>query len=133
MKESRYQQFEIVVDSNPTAFRDKLNATLISLAKKRPVTKTDISGDTFKAIIEYEEIEYIPETAEDELEARGLCFVCSQCPRFEPSLNNDGTVRRSSKHGSCFLNRHQSKDARVCEWFAAEYLKGNINPIEEVE
>lgn len=133
MKRSSYSQFELVVDSDPVAFQDKLNKAEVRLSSKNPITTCDISSNTFKAIIQYEETKNVPETALDELTVQGLSFTCVNCPRFEPVLNNDGSVRGSSVKGSCFLESYLRKDTCVCEWFAKEFLKGKIQIVEEVE
>ena len=133
MKESRFLQIRVVESDNPIEFQSEFNRIQIELKSKRPKSQFDISSDKYKAIITFEETEIIAETASDELYNQGLDFTCSQCPKFEPVRNNDGTVKRTSKHGSCFLRGRTTRTTAVCEWFSREYLNGKIQIVEEVE
>lgn len=127
--EKRWTKFEVVHEADPVVFRDKLNALNEELAQYRPKTTFNITPDLYQAIIEYEITETVPETALEEMWAQGLSFTCSNCPKFEPALNRDGSINRTKKWGSCFLEDMAKCDTSVCEWFAKQFLKGEIKPI----
>lgn len=128
-KEKRWTKFEVVHEADPVKFRDKLNALNEELAIYRPKTTFNITPEIYQAIIEYEMVETIPENAVEELEAQGIYFTCADCPKYEPELNMDGSVRRTSKKGKCFLSDRQCRDSIACEWFCKQYLKGEIQPV----
>lgn len=128
-KEKRWTRFEVVHEADPVTFRDKLNAINEELAQYKPKTTFNITPEIYQAIIEFQIVEYIPETALEEMEAQGIYFVCNNCPKFEPALNRDGSINRTKKWGSCFINDMTKCDTSVCEWFAKQFLKGEIKPI----
>lgn len=126
MKRAKYQQIRVVLSKDPKQFQDEFNEAQIELAPLNPTTKkTEVTDDGLLAIIQYEVMVDIPEDARDELEMQGVYLTCADCPRFVPVRNNDGTIKRSAKHGSCFLEERTRRDAKACEWFAKEYLKGD--------
>ena len=130
MRQSKYTQIRVVQSKDPEQFQTEFNQAQVELQSKRPETvKMEITQDGIVAVIQYEvEIE-VAETAQDELRMQGLHFTCAECPKFEPVLNFDGSVKRTSKHGACFLEPRACRDSSVCEWFCKQFLKGEVRPV----
>lgn len=130
MRYSKYTQIRVVPEKDPKQFESAFNQAQVELQSKRPETvKIEITPDGYVAIIQYEVEVEIVETAEDELRQQGLRFTCSDCPKFEPRLNNDGSVMKSAKRGKCFLSDWTRCDSSACEWFCKQFLRGEIKPI----
>lgn len=126
MKRIVKKKIKVVANKDPSQFQDEVNSIIDDLAYLKPSVEYDISTDIYKALFQYELVEEIPETAQEECMKQGLHFTCNDCSRFEPMLNNDGTVKQTAKRGSCFLEHYTCRDSHVCEWFCSELLKGNI-------
>lgn len=131
MKEIIKQRIRVIATKDPDQFQNEVNDLIDGLADLKPTLDIDIKSDVYKAIIRYEESHEKPETAREELHAQGLSFTCENCPKFEPERNNDGTVRQSSKLGSCFLETRTRRDCPACEWFCKQLLKGDIKVNKE--
>lgn len=127
MKQIRYTQIRVVHEKDPKAFQDEFNQAQIELKSMKPeIVKMEVTEDGIVGIIQYEVDHQEPENAQDEMDIQGLHFTCSDCPRFEPCRNNDGSIKKTSKKGSCILSDWTRSDSMACEWFCREYLKGNI-------
>ena len=130
VKSNKYTQIRVVHSKDPTQFEELLNQAQVELQSMKPeTTKMEFTPDGIVAIIQFEKEENHPENAQDEMHLQGVHFTCNECPKFNPALNNDGTVRRSSKKGKCFLQDIAFGDAPVCEWFCKQFLKGEITPV----
>lgn len=130
MRQSRYTQIRVVREKDPGQFQEAFNQAQVELQSKRPETvKIEITDDGLVAIIQYEVDVEVPETAEDELRVQGLYFTCENCPKFNPATNLDGSVKQTSKHGTCFISDRTRRDSIACEWFCKQYLKGEIQPV----
>ena len=127
MKTNRYTQIKVITDTDPKEFERKFNETQIDLRAMNPETsKMEITQEGMIAVISYVVEQDVPESARDEMSLQGLHFTCRQCPNFNPVRNNDGSVRRTSKRGSCFLKEQAWADSSVCEDFCKKYLLGEI-------
>ena len=126
MKKNKYLQIEVVQNEDPVQFKEEFNKKQMELSSLRPETIFDISTSLYKAVIQYEVVNEIPETATEEMSLQGLHFTCENCPRFEPALNNDGSIRQTAKKGKCFLKESTSRDVPVCEWFCKQFLRGEL-------
>ena len=130
MRQSKYTQIRVVQNKDPGQFQSEFNRAQIELQSKKPQTvKIEVTQDGIIGVIQYECETEVPETAQDELLMQGLHFTCEECPRFEPVLNLDGSVKRTSKQGSCFLEDRAWRDSCVCEWFCKQFLRGEIRPV----
>lgn len=130
MKKRMYLQIRVVTNMDPEQFQNEFNAAQVELASKRPQSTFSIDGETFKAVIQYEEVKYIPETAKDHAQLDEISITCAECPYFERDKNKDGSPRMISKHGSCHLMECTRLDSDACEWFYKRVLAGKDNPIE---
>lgn len=130
MKRIVKKKIKVVANKDPCQFQDEVNRLMDDLAYLKPSVEYDISTDTYKALFQYEEIEETPETAQEECSRQGFDFRCENCPRFQPELNNDGSIRRTAKRGSCFLKGYTCRDFAVCEWFCREFLGNGISPLK---
>lgn len=131
MKRLRKQKIRVIRQKDPEMFEQAFNNLTDELGTFNLETTIDINNDCFTAIFQYVEETLIPQTAKEELEAQGLHFCCENCPRFEPMLNNDGSIRQSAKRGSCFLKEYTCRDSHVCEWFCKQFLKDAIKVNKE--
>ena len=92
MKSSKYQQIRVIESRDPTEFQAEFNKAQQELADQKPETIYDIS-DVYRAIIQYEVKVSVAESARDELALEGIYPTCGDCPKFQPVLNNDGSVK----------------------------------------
>lgn len=125
MEQKVYQQIRVIDRKDPEQFQSEVNRAQIDLAQFNPETIYDIS-DGYKAIIQWKVTEDIPETAQDEMSLQGIHLLCGECPRFDPVKNNDGSVKRTSKRGTCFLSSHCWADSPACEWACKAMLRGEL-------
>lgn len=126
MKKIIKQKIRVVANKSPDIFQDEVNKLIDELAYLKPKVEYDISSDIYKALFQFEETIEVPETAAEEVANQGLYFTCENCPRFEPALNNDGSIRQTAKKGACFLQEYTCRDAPACEWFCKQFLRGEI-------
>lgn len=126
MKRIVKKKIKVVANKDPDQFQDEVNRLIDDLAHLKPSVDYNINTDTYKALFQYELVEEVPETAQEECEEQGLRLTCNDCPRFEPMLNNDGTVKQTAKRGSCFRQPLTRKDSTACEWFCSQLLGGKI-------
>lgn len=132
MRKIRKQKIRVIRQADPAKFEAEFNQLTDDLSDLNPETTIDINNDCFTAVFQYVIETLIPETATEELEAKGLHYSCMNCPRFEPALNNDGSVKQTAKKGKCFLQEYTCRDSRACEWFCKGVLSGEITPKEGV-
>lgn len=133
VRRERKQKIRVLRCKDPEQFENEFNQLTDELAHLNPETKIEAKDDYFVAILQFVVEKLIPETAEEELETQGLSFSCQDCPRFEPERNNDGSIRQTAKKGTCFLKDRTWRDSHACEWFCKEYLRGSIQPVEELK
>lgn len=100
MKRSSYEQFAIVKTDSASLFEKQLNEEAYRLRNNHPSV---VFSDQipFYAQIKYTVNTEAPESISEEYEMVGACFVCEQCPYFEPMLNNDGSIDLRRKVGYC--------------------------------
>ena len=104
MRTRRFQRIEVVSETSPGDFQDKLNELFTTLEGKKFQTQLYNNENGFSAYITYEEIEKIPECLKDEYDLKGVSFTCKECPYFE-SINRfegecdfcRGTLRRNDE------------------------------------
>lgn len=130
MKQKIYKQIRVVQNKDPDQFQREFNEIQKELSHLKPETIYDISADGYKAIIQYEVEVEEPETAQDEMSIQGFSFVCRECPKFKPVLNNDGSIRKTRKRGSCFLQERCWADSLACEWACKAYLRGELEVLK---
>lgn len=131
MKETKYLQIRVVSNVDPEQFQDEFNKAQLELASKKPQSTYSIEGDSFKAVIQYEETKYVPETASDQAQLDGIQILCDECPHFERDKNKDGSPRMISKHGTCPFCDSVRIDQNACEWFYRKVLLGEAKPIRK--
>jgi hypothetical protein len=130
MKSVSYDQFAIVSADSASLFNQQLNAEIYRLKDKFPTVQFSESTSPFYAQIKYKETDKTPETIADEYELAGVCFVCAQCPYFEPDRTIDGEIDKRSKKGNC--NHPDSefgraiRDAAACELLYEQIKKGGV-------
>jgi hypothetical protein len=130
MKSVSYDQFAIVSADSAPLFNQQLNAEIYRLKDKFPSVQFSESTSPFYAQIKYRETDKTPETIEDVYELAGACFVCAQCPYFEPDRNNDGALDMRSKKGNC---KHPDsefgraiRDAAACDKLYELIAEGGV-------
>ena len=113
MRESRIKQFDLIRETDPLEFKNKLNDTMKRLAGTDPKMDIDISGEFMNALIEYSErVFYEDPEEEDEM----IRFTCVECPMFQLALKSDGTPDLRVKWGTCpHAHMHRTcKDSPAC-------------------
>lgn len=125
MKQSKYQQIRVIESKDPAEFQAEFNKAQQELASLKPETIYDIS-DGYRAIIQYEVETSVAESARDELALEGIHLTCSDCPKFKPVLNNDGSVRQTSKKGSCDVEPLTCRDSSACDWFCRKVMREGL-------
>ena len=100
MKRSSYEQFAIVKTDSASLFEEQLNEETYRLRDKHPVV---VFSDhiPFYAQIKYTVNTEAPESISEEYEMVGACFVCEQCPHFQPMLRRDGEEDPRFRYGDC--------------------------------
>lgn len=108
MKIKRYQKLEVVADSNPQIFQDKVNAILERLAGEKYDLQLFNNQNGLSAFISYEVTERTPESLKDEYDLKGVTFVCKDCPFYEAVNTYEGVcphckgvLRRTDDVGNC--------------------------------
>lgn len=89
MKYYEKKNYKIVYADSADEFEKDLNAAVNDLADYNP--QVTIVGDRqkgFLAYLMYEEDHKVPENAADELEVRGVCCTCSDCPHLKRTTDN---------------------------------------------
>lgn len=125
MRKETIKQFEMIRETDPELFKDKLNETMKRLKDQKPEAKIGIEGDTLDALIAYEE----PISIEDrEPQDAGVKFVCEECPMFKPNTKADGTPDMRSKYGSCpHATMHRTwRTSSACEFLYQMIKNGDI-------
>ena len=125
MKQSKYQQIRVIESKDPTEFQTEFNKAQQELADQKPETIYDIS-DGYRAIIQYEVNVSVAESARDELALEGIYPTCGDCPKFQPVLNNDGSVKQTSKKGSCDVEAWTCRDSVACDWFCRKVMREGL-------
>ena len=123
MKRSTYEQFAIVKADSASLFEDELNAEVFRLKDNNPVVKFS------ESIPLYAQISYrlkLEEEKKDEIPAP--CFVCCQCPYFEPATRSDGEIDKRVKWGNCEHTEmgRTPKTAPACEKLYALIKEGDV-------
>ena len=92
MKTRRYRRIEVVSESSPLDFQDKLNALFERLEGKKFTEQLYNNENGFTAYITFEEVERIAECLKDEYELKGITPSCGECPFY---------VSDKGKYGHC--------------------------------
>lgn len=134
MRRTSIQQIRVVSSNSAKDFETEVNETLKSLASNNPQIQFNMGLGHCLYILYYEE-ENICETAEDELELKGISLYCRNCPNFKFDRNKDGTIRRISKRGECHMATYgtTTRDTRACDYFCKAVLNGELKPIHDDE
>lgn len=125
MKQSKYQQIRVIESKDPAEFQAEFNKAQQELASLKPETIYDIS-DGYRAIIQYEVETSVAESASDELALEGIRLTCADCPKFKPALNNDGSVRQTSKRGTCDVEPLTFRDMPACDWLCRKVMREGL-------
>lgn len=115
MKYSKTRKSITIEAQNAVEFDERLNRALTKTANGNPQI-VDFPNYPLMVRIYYTEEIMIPECISDEYELCGRGGYCADCPRFQPQLNRDGTVKKSSKRGTCTLSSAPTfADMRACD------------------
>ena len=127
MKERRLTQIVVVNETSAHVFQDRVNAELMAHENVTDIRYQD-TGSGFCAIITYEDVLKVVETAEDHFRLMGKRYWCNDCPYLE--LDPD---RRSATH-YCrkFADRVRLKST-PCEWFFEALKAGDVHLVTPEE
>lgn len=90
MKVIRKRRIEVVSETSPTVFQDKLNDLYERLGDAKFTEQLYNNENGFSAYITYEETERIAECLQDEYELSGYMPVCEECPFYEEDTGTTG-------------------------------------------
>lgn len=132
MQKKVIPQIIVVNQNNAKDFQDEANKALRETASKNAQVHFNQNMGHCLYIL-YEETQEICETAEDELEKRGLSLHCRNCPLFKWARNNDGSIRKITKRGDCHISPYgtTTRDSKACEYFCKAVLNGELTPIHD--
>lgn len=116
MRRSTYEQFAIVASDSASLFNEQLNEELYRLKDNNPVVHFSESIP-FYAQIKYTVDSATPDSIAEEYEAKGVRFICAQCPHLKAALKDDGTEDRRCKWGGCEFSEtgRVPKSAPACD------------------
>lgn len=90
MRIKRYHRIEVVAETNPAEFQDKLNALYERLEGIKFTEQLYNNENGFSAYITYEATERTAECLQDEYELSGYMPVCEECPYYQKDSETSG-------------------------------------------
>ena len=128
MQVNIYPQIAAISAKSADEFQDKFNAKMRELAGKKITDRVvEIKGDTFSAVIMYEEKEQIMDCVADEFHAEGIYYLCKHCPHL------DDPEDRRIKYCTCKYSDtgRTHKQHEACELFYKQLKLGKIVPLDD--
>lgn len=127
MKERTLRQIAVIAEQEASAFQERVNSELMSHEKVTDIRYQD-TNSMFCAIITYEDVLKVVETAEDLFRLMGKRYWCNDCPFLE--LDPD---RRSATHYCRKFNDRVRLKANPCDWFWEALKNGNVHLVTPEE
>ena len=125
-----YPQIAAISKKSASEFQDEFNKTIRELSgKKITDQKIEISGDSFSAVIIYQEVEHIRDSIADEFHDEGIYYLCKHCPHL------DDPKDKRIKYCTCKYSEtgRTHKQHEACELFYKQVKLGKIIPLDDYE